>query len=351
MLPGMKFLLPLILFTSPIVAEMGMPPEFALNSNKEIVINNRILLRVDGKTISLMDVVKKMDMLFFRSYPEYASSTELRFQYYQMHWKTILNSVIDDHLIMADATDKKVEVTEGDIRESMEELFGPDVVVNLEQMGLSFSEARELIKTELTVRRMVGMFVRTKAQCDVHPKAVKEMFSRLVKKAPLDEKWVYRTLTIQTKEEETAKSLAQKALDLLSQKVAFEDLAAHLKKDETAEIDIRLSEEFQRGEKELSLQHKSALATLSVGACSAPQIQISKKDGSHIVRLFHLKEKEKVKAPSLQEMEEKLHAELMDKAVAKYNEAYTEKLRNHYGITENYLETMIPGNYQPFALK
>lgn len=347
----MKFLFSLLLLSIPLLADVGTPLNFSLNENKEIVIHNRILLKVEGKTLSLMDVVKKMDLLFYRQFPEYAAMPELRFQYYQVNWKPILSSVIDDHLILADAKEKKVEVSDGDIRETMESLFGPEVVVNLDKLGMTYEEARELIKTELTVRKMMGAMVRSRAACDVQPKEVKKLFEKMAKTAPLDEKWVYRMLTIQTQDEEKGKSLASKALEMLShQQVAFEHLPDALEKEGEG-CQIRLSEEFKRNDRELSLQHKQVLASMAMGACSAPVMQTSKKDGTHIVRLFHLKEKEKGKELTLNEMEEKLHAELMEKAVAKYNQVYIDKLRKHYGVTESYLETMIPDDFQPFALK
>ncbi len=46
--------------------------DFSLDNSypQNIVINNRILLKVNGKSITVMDVVRKMDLLFYRQYPE-----------------------------------------------------------------------------------------------------------------------------------------------------------------------------------------------------------------------------------------------------------------------------------------
>jgi hypothetical protein len=341
-----KFFLLLTLSTS-LFADMGAP--FALNQDREIVINNRVLLKVEGETISLMDVVKKMDLLFYRQYPQYASSPELRYQFYMVNWRDMFSSVIDDHLILADAKEKKIEVTDGDIRESMEDLFGPDVVISLDKVGLSYQEARELIKTELIVRRMMGMMVRSKAQFDVNPKEVKKLYEQVAKKAPLDETWVYKMLTIQTKEEEKGKSLAAKALDLLeNQKVPFEELVTHL---QCEEAEVRLSEEYKRSQKDLSTAHKNVLESMGIGSCSHPIVQTSKKDGTHLVRIFHLKDKEKAKEPTLKDLEAKLSEELLAKSMERHTAEYLEKLRKHYGITEPYLEDMVPGDFHPFALK
>src|SRR5580704_3365582 len=70
---------------------------------RKIVVNNRILAKVNGKAISVLDIMKKMDMLFYRQYPQYANNAEARQQFYSMYWKTALQECIDKELIMADA--------------------------------------------------------------------------------------------------------------------------------------------------------------------------------------------------------------------------------------------------------
>ena len=46
----------------------------------EIVINNRHLVKINGKTFSVMDVKKKMDLFLHEHHPESLSSNLLKFQ-------------------------------------------------------------------------------------------------------------------------------------------------------------------------------------------------------------------------------------------------------------------------------
>jgi hypothetical protein len=349
-------LLTLALNASAVFAD-DRPPfgeDFSLSSqeSQEIIINNRILLKVRGKPVSLMDVVRKMDFLFTRQYPQLASSPIARYQFYNLNWRHMLDSVIDDQLMLADAEEKKVEVTDGDVRETMEDLFGPDVVLNLEKYGLSYDETWELIRTELIVSRMSQIMVKSKAQTEVGPKAVKTVYEKITNSTPLQKKWIYQTLTVESKDEEVGKNVAQKALELLEgQKVAFSELPNTLKEGTPEDVAIRVSEEFDRKEKELSLAHRAILETIAVGTFSSPISQVAKKDGTHQFRIFYLKKCEEGKRVPLSELQEKVSQELLQKAVGRYSAAYTEKLRKHYGITKNYIETMVPKNFEPFSIR
>src|SRR5262245_20569039 len=106
----------------------------------DLLVKNRVLMKLNGKSITVMDVVRKMDLLFYRQFPDLAASSVARYQFYMAGWRTILEAVIDDQLILADAEEKKVEVTDGEVREELEQLFGPDTVLNLDKLGMSLDE-------------------------------------------------------------------------------------------------------------------------------------------------------------------------------------------------------------------
>lgn len=347
-----KFLISALLLASSLQAfdETGLSSSMAMNEPKEIIINNRILLKIDGKPISLMDVVKKMDYLFYREYPHLASSTVAKYQFYSINWKQMLDAVINDRLILLDAKEKKMEeVTDGDIRQSMEEFFGPDVVITLDKLGLTFEEAWELIKTELIVRQMNGMMVRSRAQFEIIPKEVKKTYEKMISKMPIENKWIYQTLTIESSDSEKGKTAAGRAAALLSeQKLPLSDIANIVKEEN---ISVRLSEEFERKDKELSTAHKAILQTLAIGSASAPVVQSSKKDGAQVYRIFYLKECQEGKKVPLSEIEVKISEELMQKAISRHGESYSKKLRRHYGITEDYLKISLPENFEPFSLR
>src|ERR1700733_15248143 len=66
----------------------------------QIVVNNRIIAKINGKPISVMDLMKKMDILFYRQYPQYASLVMARYQFYQANWSYVLSEMIDKELIL-----------------------------------------------------------------------------------------------------------------------------------------------------------------------------------------------------------------------------------------------------------
>src|SRR5665647_380424 len=84
---------------------------FGHEDNVHILVNNRVLAKVNGKAISVIDVMKKMDVLFFRQFPQYTSSVPARFQYYQANWKNVVKDIVDKELILADAAENTLPVT------------------------------------------------------------------------------------------------------------------------------------------------------------------------------------------------------------------------------------------------
>lgn len=336
-----KFLIPAMLsFAACYAAMPGNDVRFDQSIPENIVINNRILLKINGKPITVMDVVKKMDMLFYRQYPEMAESNTARFQFYSAAWRTILGSVVDEALIEADAKEKKIEITDGEVREELERLFGPDVVLNLDKAGMSLEEAFEILKTELIVQRMNMIMVRSKAMTEVPPMRVKERYEQMLRDQPPQNTWVYQVLSVRGEDHE---KVAQEAFRLISeQKVPFENVISQLQ-SETATLS--LSEEYSREERSLALAHKAILQTLSAGACSSP---ITKDD---VTRLFCLKSFETARPALFNDLADKLKSELVQEASARLNRTYREKLRDYYGLTEDYLNAMVPDDLEPFALR
>lgn len=305
-----------------------------------LVINNRVLLKLNGKAITVLDVVRKMDLMFYRQYPEYASSDAARYQFYTSAWRTILAAVIDDYLIMADAEEKKITVNDGEVRQELETLFGPDVVLNLDKAGMTLDEAFDLLKTELTVQRMTSMMVRSKAMTEVQPAGMKKRYETVVADNPAKNYLTYRVLSIRGEGHESA---AQEAHSLLAnQHVPFEEIVARVQEKG---LEASCSEDFRQLESDLSLSYRAVLATLSVGNVSAP---IS---NDKVSRLFCLKNNETVEPPSFQEVLNDLKNELTQEAFARRNGEYREKLRDYYGLSDEYLSHVIPQNLKPFALR
>ena len=89
-------LLPVLLSALP-EADLLMGQEDDL----QITLHNRVLANVNGKPVTVMDVVKRMDILFLRQFPEYANSIGARHQFYMANWKRTLSELIDKELIFS----------------------------------------------------------------------------------------------------------------------------------------------------------------------------------------------------------------------------------------------------------
>ena len=63
-----------------------------------------------------------------------------------MNWKYVLQELIDKELILGDAEEKKVAITAGDVRQEMENMFGPNIIANLDKIGLSMDEALKIVR-------------------------------------------------------------------------------------------------------------------------------------------------------------------------------------------------------------
>lgn len=327
------FLATTSLFAAPL--DYSSPPP-------SLQISNRVLLKINGKHISVMDVVRKMDLLLFRRFPDLVLTPETRYQFYLSSWKTILASVIDDQLIMADAEEKQVEITEGEIREELEALFGPDVVINIDKLGMTLDEATELLKTEILVRRMNGMMVRSKAMADLTPTEVRKRYEAHLVQHPPHAEWVYQVLSVRGEDLEEVEKVATVAHRLLSENVPLADVIAQL---ESEKITVHLSEEYSRKEADLAAAHKSILEGLTAGQYSAPQIR--KGQG----QIFFLKEQKLVGETALSALEDKIKEELITASMEKYGTAYHEQLRKRWSVSKGYLDALLPESFVPFALR
>ncbi len=330
--------------------QQGM--DFLYDQNQgEIIINNRVLLRFNKKTITVLDVAKKMDLIFYRQFPQLAASSMARYQFYLANFRAMVKNVIQDELILADAEEKKVTVSDGDVREELEELFGPDVVINVNKTGISYEEVWNLLRDEIKVKRMNGGMVRARALNEVNPKAIHDYYEEFVKTHPPDKQWNYRLVTIRGEEEDLVKMHGMAVRHFLTEEghsweeieTAFSEIPSNIR--------ISVSEEFQRKEKDMSEAHRKVLLSIKSGEVSPLILPEGTKSKEIAARLFILRETVELNPPSFDEMKEQIRGELTQKAIAKYGAMYLDKLEKHYGITQEYIAERIPDSFQPFAMR
>lgn len=323
------------------------------DESKKLIVNNRILAKVNNKAISVYDVMKKLDLHFYRRFPEFTSSVVARYQFYSANWQQILQDLIDRELIMADAEELKLQVTPGEIRQEMEELFGPNVHQNLDKVGLSFTDAWKMIQTDIMMKRVVFVKAQSKALKDVTPQAVREVYEKLAEENKRPETWTYRTITIRDPNKTKGAEAAFQAHKLLvDDHVALNDLQDKLKElvSVAPTTKVTISEEFTQSEKEISPTNKTALAEVDIDSYSQPIPQKSRQDGTMVYRIFYLKENNPGGIIPLSEVEKNIKNMLLDQAMNRETEAYLKKLHRHFDVQENHVDELTEEGFEPFSL-
>lgn len=324
------------------------------NSRQQILVNNRILAKVNDKTISVLDVMKKMEVFLSRYYPQYAESVQAKYQYFSTQWKDTLAQMIDNELMIADAEKLELKITDAEIRETVLERFGPNIMASLDKLQLSYEEAKQMVQNDITVEKMTWYRIHSKALQDVNPQDIKLAYREYIKSNPETEKWQYQVLSIRTSDEEQGKMVADKAHALLaSSKKSLADVAEEIKNEMSSDsaISLSLSEEYDSSAKTISKSHKDVLMNMLVSSMSEPIKQMSRSDQQVVFRIFHLKDHSKILPQKFSQISDKLKDDLIEKAVAKESRNYVEKLREKFGYDMKMLEENIPNDFQPFILK
>jgi hypothetical protein len=327
--------------------------EESLAESKSIYVQNTILAKIKDTTISLLDVKKKMDLLFHRSYPHLKNSAQARYQFYVSNWRSVLSQMIDTELILADAATKELKISDGEIREEMQKHFGPNVLFTLFDMGITYEEAWKITKTDMIVKKMTGYYVSNKAFASVTPQEIRMAYQEYCQKNPSLDEWQYQLVTIKASSEEIEKKAAEKVHALLAGSKAEPSLqTSSLKEIEKSEpgLSVQVSQLYKANRKELSSAHLSILQQLSAGSYSDPLFQTSRSDGKKLYRIFYLKEATKKETPSFEKMADQLQDELFHAAAAKEYTHYCEKLRLRYGYDPSLELKNLKEDFQPFLL-
>lgn len=338
-------------------AEMQGPafdPQAAIEQGlRDIAILNRTLVKVNGKTISLFDVMKKMNAFLYENYPEVLGNKLTMYQYYSSRWRSTLEDMINNELMLLEAETKEITVSEGDVREEVEARFGPNIMASLDEIGMSLEEARQHIETELIVRNVMWMNVHQKAFQETTPKKIKEAYAQYSAENPAKDIWTYQVLSIRGDDPELSKKIADQALsftelgDLTKACGAVQEVFA----EEPSLPKISVSEETTMEVNKLSATHKTALEDLVVGQFSAPIMQKSRVDGAEVWRIFHMIDKRSTAPTPFNEISERIKNQLVQQRSMHYSKIYFDKLRADYHLSDEDLATTIPKDYTPFLLK
>lgn len=319
------------------------------DEDQQLTIQNRILARIGDKTISVLDVMKKMEVYLARNYPDLAHSPGARFQFFSTNWRQIFSQMVDNELMLADAEQVQLKISDAEVRETLHERFGPNIMPKLDALGISYDEAWQMIYSEMAVQRMSYFRVQSKALQRIGPNDIKAAYKKYLQEHPATQQWKYQLLSIRGPSEAVGSELAKKAYALLSdQKLPLAEAVDTLKK--TSDASITLSEEYDISGKDLSEAHKKVLLSLKPGSFSAPTTQVSRADQSIVHRIFFLKDRKEITPPPFEEMTENLHDELVQKEIDKELPKYLNRLRQRFNVDEKSIETL-PRDFQPFQLR
>ncbi len=326
-----------------------MPP-MSMGDNQKIGVQNSILAKVNGTTISMMDVKKKMDLLFHQNYPHLLHANQARFQFYEASWRHVLMEMIDNELLLADAADKEIKLADAEVREEIENRFGPNVMTMLDKIGLTYDEAWKLIKNDMIVKRMTWWFIHSKALSKVTPQDIKVAYQHKLKETPPYVEWTYRVITLKGEQPAVAAEELYQKIEAASP--APDQLTAILKEFEATHsgVSASLSNEYVGKDIEISETHRAALSSLQPAQYSKPLTQ-TRRDNSETCRIFYLSHAVDHPAPAFEELAPILKNELIQKASGEISQNYIEKLRKHYRFDASHLKETLPDDLQPFAIQ
>jgi len=320
----------------------------SLSYEPHLMINNQPLAKIHGKVISLCDVVKKMDLFLFEHYPKMTPSPVEKYQFYMSRWKPTLDEMIDNELILLDAEQKEIKISDGQVREELEEKFGPNVMSTLHQLNYDYEQAREMIRQDLTIQQLIGMKVHSKAFQKATPQAIKDAYETYLEKNPPYQEWTYQVLSIRGKDKTECEKIAQKAYDLLEkEKEPIENIPSRL---EANDIVISLSDDYRGDSQKLSKMHFDVIQALSPHSYSPPVAQVSRYDRSIALRIFYLKDMIKTLPETFEKMHDTLKNELLYEFSYKEKEAYIQSLKKRFGYQNHSLTFELPSDYEPFAI-
>ena len=332
-----------LIFSSPIQA-----------SEPQLILNNRVLAKVNGKAITVVDVTKKMDMILLRQYPEEFASHQVRYQFYQANWQRMLSDLIDRELVVLASEELNWPVPTGDIRQELEEIFGPNVRLNLETAGLTYDEVWQMLRSDILIRRMLSLQVNARVLAEITPQKVQAAYDDYVKNSSLHEEYSYRMLSFKSHDSSQAMEVAQVAHMLLSQEKLFIDKlqdALQAKGLLTESVKMTLSSTFTQKQDVLVQAVKETLASLEVGSISKPLEQRSRVEGAPIVRIYFLEGKKGTEPATFAELEPKIKDEMIKNRLAEETGNYFARLRKHFDVRLEEIEKELPANFTPYALE
>lgn len=342
----------LLLFIPSLSYAAPLPYQAPNPENVEIVKHNKILAEINHKPITVLSVLKEMDILFARQFPEYVDDPIARYQFYSLHWKTFFKDCVEKELILADAEECKMEVKNGDIQQEMKHLYGPNIIQTLHDANVPYHDAFEKVKSDIALRRMLYIRVNRKATNQITPKLIRSAYEKYVNGFNPKEEWTYHVISVREEDIDKSFEVGKKIYQKLTvEGMTLEELPVKIYEDDEipSDIKISISAELYHTSEEISPAYKAILEFMQPQSFSSPTVQKS-RNGSQVVRIFFLKEKQRDQVQSFAEMSVKLKDQLTQEAIDDESITYLNELKGKFGFDQDAFDTLFASNFEPVSI-
>lgn len=313
----------------------------------KIFIENRVLATVRGEAITVVDVAKKLDMIFYQQFAQYRGQNEVRYQFYQANWRKALDELIERKLAILLAEEKQITLSNGDVREELEALYGPNVLLALHEENISLDEAQQMLREDLLYRRVLAYFVQVPIYSAITPSVLKKAYEEKAVELSSQKGWVWRSITLKGKNG----AITEKSADALYEKLSRREVKLRdLVQQKDDEVEISVSSQYRSHEKDISSSVASILKELPLATFSKP-VSVSLKGGEGKgFRIYIVDDYIAPQVPQLFEMEGELRGEIALPEVLQKSQEFFTELRKQYHAKYTLLEKDLIA-LEPFVLK
>lgn len=315
---------------------------------QKIIFQNRILVVINDKSISLLDVIKRMDFLIDQYSPLEGQSFMYRYQFYASQWRAMLNRMIDEELMLMDGLSRGIHVSDGEVRQELQHRFGSHVVSALAKSSLSYEEAWRFVYQDIVVQKIYWLRVYGKCLQKINPDELKRLYSQYLKENPPKEEVKYQILTIDSQNMAEAEALTEK---ILTSKDKFSSDLSHafneFKEAQNEAVSIRISQDLSMSIKDLSPSYREVLSHLKENDWGKIVVP-SHVQGESTIRIFCLKERKMIEPSPFSSMEKVLKDGAFQVIVDKEAKEYLKFLRKKFHFHDSCINMQDMLN--PFSL-
>jgi hypothetical protein len=337
----------LIVFIASLICSLSVFGDVSSTPRSSIVVENRVLATVRDQVITVIDVMKKLDLIFYQQFPQYRGMPEARYEFYRSNWRKVFEELVDRQLIHSLAEEKQFTVTNGDIREELEEAFGPNVMMNLYEEGLSMHEVHEMMKADILLRRIISFYVHTPVMSLITPEVLRAAYQTKIEELKGRKGFIWRSVTIRAKGKDCPKEEANKIWKLLEKdRQSIESIESTRPEG----IECTVSQPFKSEQREVSPVVLKTLEKLPLHSFSEPVAVTCRSDPHQSWKCYIVDECFDQQPPTFLELEATLRQELATPEVAKRTIAFFDDLRNQYHVKHIFSSEELLA-FEPFQLK